>query len=62
MFNLIQRNLETPYYFKGTTHMTLDEAVWAARASEGDYLIEEEAKGVVPSRVVKYRLAEFEMG
>jgi hypothetical protein len=62
MFKLIQRNREAPYRFKGTPFKTLDEAVWAARETNEDFVVEEMASGVVPAKVVKYRLGEFEMG
>jgi hypothetical protein len=60
MRRLIQRS-GAPYRFKATMFKTLDEAVWAARESDEDYLIEDLAEGVIPVKVVKYRLGEFEL-
>ncbi len=61
MHRLIQRS-SAPYRFKATLFKTLDEAVWAARESDEDYLIEELSEGgVVAVKVVKYRLGEFEL-
>ena len=61
MYTLIQRS-GPPYQFKGTRFQSIDDAVWAARESNDDYLIEEAPSGVAPARIVKYRLGEFEMG
>jgi hypothetical protein len=62
MFRLVQRS-GTPYRFKAKIFESLDQAVWAARESDEDYLIEEMPSGVDPTpKVVKYRLGEFEMG
>jgi hypothetical protein len=40
MYRLIKRS-RPPYTFNATLFKTLDEAVWAARENEEDYLIEE---------------------
>jgi len=63
VFTLIQRYQETSSSrFKATRFKYLDDAVWAARESNVDYLIEEVACGVAPAKVVKYRIGNFEMG
>lgn len=59
-FRLIQRSI--PPRYKETLHATLDAAVWTARESNEDYVIEEDRGGVGGRAVVKYRLGEFEMG
>ena len=61
MFKLIQRTAP-PHRFKETRHETLDDAVWSARESDEDYLIEETPVGIAQAKVVRYRLGEFEMG
>jgi hypothetical protein len=62
IYRLIKRS-GPPCSFKATLSKTLDEAVWAAREDNEDYLIEETPDGVAPgSKVVKYRLGKFEMG
>jgi hypothetical protein len=64
VFRLIKRiaDAEKKVRYEATRFEKLDEAVWAARENNSDYVIEEEACGVAPAHVVKYRLGEFEMG
>jgi hypothetical protein len=61
MFRLIQRS-RPPYEFRKSLFRELDEAVWAARESHGDYLIEETSETGASLAVKKYRLGKFEMG
>jgi hypothetical protein len=61
MFRVIQRS-GPPYRFNGTLFEKLDDAVWAAREGNEDYLIEEVSDVGTTIKVVKYRLGEFEMG
>jgi len=61
IFRLIQRS-RPQHRFKGTLLEKLDDAVWAARESNEDYLIEEVSDVGTTMKVVKYRPGEFEMG
>jgi hypothetical protein len=61
MFRVIQRS-GPPHRFKGTHFEKLDDAVWAARESNEDYLIEEVSDVGTTIKVFKYHLGEFEMG
>jgi hypothetical protein len=60
MFKVIQRS-GPPHRFKGTLFEKLDDAIWAARESNEDYLIEEVSDVGTTIKVVKYRLGDFEM-
>jgi hypothetical protein len=63
MFRLIQIQRSQPQHrFKATLFEKLDDAVWAARESHEDYLIEEVSDVGTTMKAVKYRLGEFEMG
>jgi hypothetical protein len=46
MYRLIKRTAGPPYAFKAALFKTLDEAAWAARESDEDYLIEERRHSV----------------
>lgn len=63
MFLLVQRFGENRQYrFNARKYEFLDDAVWAARESAADYLIEKATYGVAPAEIVKYRIGEREMG
>jgi hypothetical protein len=62
MFRVIQRSDEPPFAFDATNYEQEDEAVWAARASPKDYLIEEISQTGASLGVIRYRLGKFELG
>ncbi len=59
-YRLIQR-FEPPHRVKVSPFKSFDEAVWTARESSNDYLIEEMSLGVASPVVKKYRIGNFEM-
>jgi hypothetical protein len=62
MFTLIRRSEQNglPSYAAHRFEY-LDEAVWASRETNDDYVIEEGTCGVAPARIVRYRIGQNEM-
>jgi hypothetical protein len=62
VFTLIRRSEQNgSHCYVALRFKYLDEAVWASRETNDDYLIEEAACGVAPARVMGYRIGTIEM-